>query len=73
MSHISRMISNKTHIMLIILHIFYLSKELECEPPTFPEFSKKIQEAIDEFGAVFIKSNWSTPSVRNTPVLNIYF
>ncbi|XP_034944748.1 cell division cycle protein 123 homolog [Chelonus insularis] len=30
--------------------------------PTFPEFSKKIQDVIDDFGAVFIKSNWRTPS-----------
>lgn len=39
-------------------------KDLECKPPSFPEFSQKIQQAIDEFKAVFIKSNWSTPSVR---------
>ncbi|XP_014213031.1 cell division cycle protein 123 homolog [Copidosoma floridanum] len=30
--------------------------------PTFPDFSKQIQEVIDDFGAVFIKTNWSTPS-----------
>ncbi|XP_076276157.1 translation initiation factor eIF2 assembly protein [Lasioglossum baleicum] len=30
--------------------------------PTFPEFSQKIQDAIDEYGAVFVKSNWSSPS-----------
>lgn len=33
------------------------------EQPTFPDFSRQIQEVIDDFGAVFIKSNWSTPSV----------
>lgn len=38
------------------------SEDLECKPPSFPEFSQKIQQAIDEFKAVFIKSNWSTPS-----------
>ncbi|OAD53503.1 hypothetical protein WN48_09843 [Eufriesea mexicana] len=31
--------------------------------PTFPQFSKKIQDVIDEYGAVFIKSNWSSPLV----------
>ncbi|XP_015434001.1 PREDICTED: cell division cycle protein 123 homolog [Dufourea novaeangliae] len=35
-----------------------LSSELQ---PTFPEFSQKIQNVIDEYGAVFIKSNWSSP------------
>ncbi|CAG5100820.1 Similar to CDC123: Cell division cycle protein 123 homolog (Macaca fascicularis) [Cotesia congregata] len=30
--------------------------------PTFPEFSKQIQDVIDDFGAVFVKSNWRTPS-----------
>ncbi|KAG8040457.1 hypothetical protein G9C98_002453 [Cotesia typhae] len=30
--------------------------------PTFPEFSKQIQDIIDDFGAVFVKSNWRTPS-----------
>ncbi|XP_003701549.2 translation initiation factor eIF2 assembly protein isoform X2 [Megachile rotundata] len=29
--------------------------------PTFPEFSKRIQDTIDEYNAVFIKSNWSSP------------
>ncbi|CAK9819867.1 Cell division cycle protein 123 homolog [Anthophora plagiata] len=29
--------------------------------PTFPQFSQKIQDTIDEYGAVFIKSNWSSP------------
>ncbi|XP_029034365.1 cell division cycle protein 123 homolog [Osmia bicornis bicornis] len=29
--------------------------------PTFPQFSKKIQDVIDEYDAVFIKSNWSSP------------
>ncbi|XP_043465031.1 cell division cycle protein 123 homolog [Leptopilina heterotoma] len=38
------------------------SNEPENTPPNFPEFSQKIQQAIDEFKAVFIKSNWSTPS-----------
>ncbi|KAG7199970.1 hypothetical protein KM043_014398 [Ampulex compressa] len=33
----------------------------ECQP-TFPEFSQKIQDVIDEYGAVFVKSNWSSPS-----------
>ncbi|XP_001599958.1 cell division cycle protein 123 homolog [Nasonia vitripennis] len=32
------------------------------EQPTFPDFSRQIQEVIDDFGAVFVKSNWSTPS-----------
>ncbi|XP_076237249.1 translation initiation factor eIF2 assembly protein [Calliopsis andreniformis] len=37
--------------------------ENSLEPqPTFPEFSQKIQDVIDEYGAVFIKSNWSSPS-----------
>ncbi|XP_031832423.1 translation initiation factor eIF2 assembly protein isoform X2 [Nomia melanderi] len=31
-------------------------------PPTFPEFSQRIQDVIDEYGAVFVKSNWSSPS-----------
>ncbi|XP_033342060.2 translation initiation factor eIF2 assembly protein isoform X1 [Megalopta genalis] len=35
------------------------SSELQ---PTFPEFSQKIQDVIDEYGAVFIKSNWKSPS-----------
>ncbi|XP_076175687.1 translation initiation factor eIF2 assembly protein [Ptiloglossa arizonensis] len=29
--------------------------------PTFPEFSQKIQDVIDDYGAVFVKSNWSSP------------
>lgn len=29
--------------------------------PTFPEFSKRIQDTIDEYNAVFVKSNWSSP------------
>ncbi|KAJ8664518.1 hypothetical protein QAD02_006180 [Eretmocerus hayati] len=32
------------------------------EQPTFPDFSKQIQDTIDEFGAVFVKSNWCSPS-----------
>ncbi|KAK0096980.1 hypothetical protein PV326_003700 [Microctonus aethiopoides] len=36
------------------------SQESEVQP-TFPEFSRKIQDVIDEFGAIFIKSNWRTP------------
>ncbi|XP_051171244.1 cell division cycle protein 123 homolog [Leptopilina boulardi] len=39
-----------------------ISEDPESIPPNFPEFSQKIQQAIDEFEAVFIKSNWSTPS-----------
>ncbi|XP_076760808.1 translation initiation factor eIF2 assembly protein [Xylocopa sonorina] len=30
--------------------------------PTFPRFSEKIQNAIDEYGAIFVKTNWSSPS-----------
>ncbi|XP_011647654.1 cell division cycle protein 123 homolog [Pogonomyrmex barbatus] len=30
--------------------------------PTFPEFSQQIQEVLDEYDAVFIKTNWSTPA-----------
>ncbi|KAI4498069.1 hypothetical protein M0802_006893 [Mischocyttarus mexicanus] len=30
--------------------------------PSFPEFSKSIQDVIDEYGSVFIKTNWSSPS-----------
>ncbi|XP_071863453.1 translation initiation factor eIF2 assembly protein [Bombus fervidus] len=33
---------------------------LEAQP-TFPEFSQQIQDVIDEYGAVFIKCNWSSP------------
>lgn len=33
--------------------------------PTFPEFSKQIQEIINRFEAVFIKTNWSSPCVMN--------
>ncbi|KAH0955350.1 hypothetical protein HN011_004828 [Eciton burchellii] len=29
--------------------------------PTFPEFSQKIQDVLDKYGAVFIKTNWSSP------------
>lgn len=29
--------------------------------PTFPEFSKKIQNVLDEYDAIFIKTNWSSP------------
>ncbi|XP_015187680.1 PREDICTED: cell division cycle protein 123 homolog [Polistes dominula] len=29
--------------------------------PSFPKFSKSIQDVIDEYGSVFIKSNWSSP------------
>lgn len=36
---------------------------LEAQP-TFPEFSEKIQDVIDEYGAIFIKGNWSSPLVR---------
>lgn len=32
------------------------------DQPSFLEFSKKIKDVIDDFGAVFLKSNWSTPS-----------
>ncbi|XP_063994534.1 translation initiation factor eIF2 assembly protein-like [Diachasmimorpha longicaudata] len=35
-------------------------EEAEVQP-SFPEFSKQIQEVIDEFGAVFVKANWRTP------------
>lgn len=48
--------------------IFYKFIIQESAQPTFPEFSKKIQDVIDDFGAVFIKSNWRTPSV-----IYIYF
>lgn len=37
-------------------------KSSEDYQPTFPEFSKQIQDVIDEYGTVFIKSNWSSPS-----------
>ncbi|XP_015599767.1 cell division cycle protein 123 homolog [Cephus cinctus] len=37
------------------------AEDSECQP-TFPDFSKQIQEVLDKFGAVFIKCNWSTPS-----------
>ncbi|KAG5311211.1 CD123 protein, partial [Acromyrmex insinuator] len=30
--------------------------------PTFPEFSQQIQEILDEYDAVFVKTNWSTPA-----------
>ncbi|EZA47797.1 Cell division cycle protein-like protein [Ooceraea biroi] len=30
--------------------------------PTFPEFSQKIQNVLDEYGAVFVKTNWSSPA-----------
>ncbi|XP_011502242.1 PREDICTED: cell division cycle protein 123 homolog [Ceratosolen solmsi marchali] len=30
--------------------------------PTFPDFSRRVQEVIDKFEAVFIKSNWSAPT-----------
>ncbi|XP_043675683.1 cell division cycle protein 123 homolog [Vespula pensylvanica] len=30
--------------------------------PSFPEFSKSIQDVIDEYGSIFVKSNWSSPS-----------
>lgn len=30
--------------------------------PSFPEFSQRIQDTLDEYGAVFIKTNWSSPS-----------
>lgn len=29
--------------------------------PAFPEFSKKIQDVLDEYDAIFIKTNWSSP------------
>jgi len=32
--------------------------------PTFPEFSRQIQEVLDEYDAVFVKTNWSTPAVN---------
>ncbi|KAF3419824.1 hypothetical protein E2986_08899 [Frieseomelitta varia] len=38
------------------------SDEHLCETqPTFPQFSQQIQNVIDEYGAVFIKCNWSSP------------
>ncbi|XP_066586682.1 translation initiation factor eIF2 assembly protein-like isoform X1 [Prorops nasuta] len=41
---------------------FSSEADKDCEyQPTFPEFSKKVQDVIDEYGAVFIKSNWSAP------------
>ncbi|XP_076620420.1 translation initiation factor eIF2 assembly protein [Colletes latitarsis] len=40
-----------------------VNEENPLEPqPTFPEFSQKIQDIIDDYGAVFIKGNWSSPS-----------
>ncbi|XP_054000330.1 cell division cycle protein 123 homolog [Hylaeus anthracinus] len=30
--------------------------------PTFPEFSQKIQDVLDNYGSIFVKSNWSSPS-----------
>ncbi|XP_071560124.1 translation initiation factor eIF2 assembly protein [Temnothorax nylanderi] len=30
--------------------------------PTFPEFSQQIQEILDEYDAIFVKTNWSTPA-----------
>ncbi|XP_018339835.1 PREDICTED: cell division cycle protein 123 homolog [Trachymyrmex septentrionalis] len=30
--------------------------------PTFPKFSQQIQEILDEYSTVFIKTNWSTPA-----------
>ncbi|XP_043282807.1 cell division cycle protein 123 homolog [Venturia canescens] len=39
-----------------------LSEETEEEQPSFPNFSRRIQEIIDEFGAVFLKCNWRSPS-----------
>lgn len=30
--------------------------------PTFPEFSQQIQEVLDEYEGVFVKTNWSTPT-----------
>ncbi|CAL7937204.1 unnamed protein product [Xylocopa violacea] len=39
-----------------------LNEEQSSEfEPTFPQFSKNIQNAIDEYGAIFIKTNWSSP------------
>ncbi|XP_043253438.1 cell division cycle protein 123 homolog isoform X2 [Colletes gigas] len=35
--------------------------QLELEP-MFQGFSRKIQDIIDDYGAVFIKCNWSSPS-----------
>ncbi|XP_058795477.1 cell division cycle protein 123 homolog [Phymastichus coffea] len=32
------------------------------EQPTFPEFSKQVQQVIEKFGSVFLKLNWSTPA-----------
>ncbi|XP_014475690.1 PREDICTED: cell division cycle protein 123 homolog [Dinoponera quadriceps] len=29
--------------------------------PTFPNFSQKIQDVLDEYKAIFIKGNWSSP------------
>ncbi|XP_011876156.1 PREDICTED: cell division cycle protein 123 homolog [Vollenhovia emeryi] len=36
-------------------------EETDCQP-TFPEFSRQIQEILDEYDAVFVKTNWSTPA-----------
>ncbi|XP_011150279.1 cell division cycle protein 123 isoform X2 [Harpegnathos saltator] len=33
---------------------------MDCQP-TFPIFSQKIQDILDEYEAIFIKSNWSSP------------
>lgn len=30
--------------------------------PTFPEFSQQVQEVLDEYDAVFVKTNWSAPA-----------
>ncbi|XP_020286701.1 cell division cycle protein 123 homolog [Pseudomyrmex gracilis] len=39
-----------------------IDEEKEAEyQPTFPEFSKKIQDVLDEYDAVFVKTNWSSP------------
>ncbi|XP_076675659.1 translation initiation factor eIF2 assembly protein isoform X2 [Andrena cerasifolii] len=38
-----------------------LDEEALEAQPTFPVFSQKIQDVIDEYGAIFIKGNWSSP------------
>lgn len=42
--------------------IILFQHSLEVQP-TFPQFSQQIQDVINEYGAVFIKSNWSSPLV----------
>lgn len=60
--------------MITIYHrtiIIYLQEAYY--QPTFPEFSQQIQNVLDEYDAIFIKTNWSSPVVNYSSLYIVTF